>query len=298
MQSASSGIFPMLYAFFREDGRLNERAIRLQVQAAMAHGAHGLAALGLGTEVGKLSAKERIDLLGWASDELGGQLPLVVTIVEPDVPTAIAAVERARSAGASWVILQPPPGAVLDERQQIAFYGTVADNVGLPVAIQNAPEYLPTSLELDGILRLNEAHPNVRMIKAEGSALYVHQLIQAAAGGQLAVFNGRGGLELTDNLRAGCAGVIPGMDSFDVQARIFSLMQTGDTEEAERVYRSLLPLIVFIMQNLSTFICYGKRVAARRLGLGPVYDRQPALPPDPFGLAIADRLSADLPPYF
>lgn len=297
MQSKASGIYPMLYAFFREDGRLDEMAIRLQVRAAIAHGAHGLAALGLGTEVGKLSASERIDLLGWASDELASRLPLVVTVAEPDISAAIAAVDRAQSVGASWVILQPPPGAVLDERQQIAFYGTVADNVGVPVAIQNAPEYLPTSLELDGILRLTEAHPNVRMIKAEGSALYVHRLIEAA-GGEPAVFNGRGGLELTDNLRAGCAGMIPGMDSFDVQARIFALMQAGDTEEAERLYRSVLPLIVFIMQNLSTFICYGKRVAARRLGLGAAHDRRPALLPDPFGMAIVDRLSADLPPYF
>lgn len=293
----ATGIYPMLFAFFREDGRLDEAAIRRQVQAALAHGAHGLAALGLGTEVGKLSASERIDLLGWAADELGGRLPLVVTVVEPDTAAAIAAVRRADALGASWVILQPPPGAVLDEATQIAFYGAVADAAPLPVAIQNAPEYLPTSLELDGIMRLAAAHPNVQLVKAEGSALYVRRLIDAA-GARLAVFNGRGGLELTDNLRAGCAGMIPGMDSFDIQARIYDLMRAGEMEAADGLYRDLLPLIVFIMQGLPSFLCYGKRVAARRLGLGPVFDRQPALASDPFGLAVVDRLAAAMPPYF
>ncbi len=297
MLPRAAGIYPMLYAFFREDGRLDEAAIRRQVQAALAHGAHGLAALGLGTEVGKLSSSERVELLGWAADELGGRLPLVVTVVEADAAAAGAAIRRAEAAGASWVILQPPPGAVLDEAGQIAFYGTVADASPLPVAIQNAPEYLPTSLELDGILCLAAAHTNVQLVKAEGSALYARKLIDAA-GARLRVFNGRGGLELTDNLRAGCAGMIPGMDSFDVQVRIYELMRAGEADEAERLYRNLLPLIVFIMQSLPSFLCYGKRVAARRLGLDPVVDRQPALAPDPFGLAVVDRLAAALPPYF
>ena len=127
MLPQAAGIYPMLFAFFGEDGRLDETAIRRQVQAALAHGAHGLAVLGLGTEVGKLSAGERIDLLGWAADELRGRLPLVVTVVEPDTDSAIAAVRRAEATGAAWVILQPPPGAVLDEVAQIAFYGAVAD---------------------------------------------------------------------------------------------------------------------------------------------------------------------------
>lgn len=297
MLPQAAGIYPMLFAFFGEDGRLDEAAIRRQVQAALAHGAHGLAVLGLGTEVGKLSAGERIDLLGWAADELRGRLPLVVTVVEPDTDSAIAAVRRAEATGAAWVILQPPPGAVLDEVAQIAFYGAVADAAPLPIAIQNAPEYLPTSLELGGIMRLAAAHPNVQLVKAEGSALYVRRLIDAA-GGRLKVFNGRGGLELTDNLRAGCAGMIPGMDSFDIQARIYELVRAGEAGEAEKLYRELLPLIVFIMQGLPSFLCYGKRVAARRLGLGPVFDRQPALAPDPFGLAVVDRLAAALPPYF
>lgn len=295
MQAA--GIYPMLFAYFGADGRLDERAVRLQVQAAVMHGAHGVAALGLGTEVGKLSPTERIDLLGWAADELSGRLPLVATVAEPDAALAIAAVQRAADAGAAWAILQPPPGPALGEDAQIRFYGTVADAACIPVAIQNAPEYLVTSLSHDGVLRLIEAHPNISMLKAEGSSLYVRQLI-AAAKGRITVFNGRGGLELTDNLRAGCAGMIPGMDSFDVQARIFGLMQAGEVEAADEAYRTLLPLLVFIMQGLPSFLCYGKRLAARRLGLGPVVDRLPALEPDTFGLSVLERLSADLPDYF
>ena len=43
------------------------------------------------------------------------------------------------------------------------------------------------------------------------------------------------------------------------------------------------------MQSIENFLCYGKRLTARRLGLGEVHDRPPALPPTPFGLASAER---------
>jgi 4-hydroxy-tetrahydrodipicolinate synthase len=80
--------------------------------------------------------------------------------------------------------------------------------------------------------------------------------------------------------------------------RIFELMRSGQPEdeaEAERLYREILPLILFLMQSLDTFLCYGKRLLARRLGLGPVHDRAPATAPTEFGLACLDRHSAGLP---
>ena len=43
-------------------------------------------------------------------------------------------------------------------------------------------------------------------------------------------------------------------------------------------------------------ICYGKRIAAWRLGYADVYDRSPALEPTPFGLACARRYADELGP--
>jgi 4-hydroxy-tetrahydrodipicolinate synthase len=115
--------------------------------------------------------------------------------------------------------------------------------------------------------------------------------------GRLAAFNGRGGLELPDNLRAGCAGLIPGAESCDIQVRIFELMRSGnptDEAAAEALYRSILPLLVFLMQSLDNLMCYGKRLLARRAGLGAVHDRAPHGTPDEFGMACLARYGATL----
>jgi len=92
------------------------------------------------------------------------------------------------------------------------------------------------------------------------------------------------------------AGMIPAADTFDRQARIYDLFQAGREAEAESIYREVLPAIVFVMQSLETLHCYGKRLAARRLGLGAVHDRVPALAADAFGLQCVERYAAALGP--
>ena len=85
MQSRSgfSGIYPVVYALFDDRGELSREAIRKQVDAMVRHGVHGVAVLGLASEVNKLAAHERIKLLEWVSADLNGRVPLAVTIAEP-----------------------------------------------------------------------------------------------------------------------------------------------------------------------------------------------------------------------
>jgi len=287
------GIYPMLYAFFNRQGEIDRQATRRQVRAFVDNGAHGMAVLGLGTEVNKLSDFERRQLVDWVTEELAGRLPLAITINAPTVDAQVEFSRFAHTRGASWVILQPPPDRGVPEEFFIRFFGAVADRVELPVAIQNAPEYLGVGLTPAGIKSLAKNHPSFRILKGEGPAISIRRFVEET-GDRVAVFNGRGGLELPDNLRAGCAGMIPASDTFDRQVRIFDLMREGREQEADAVYREVLPAIVFVMQSLDSLHTYGKRLAALRLGLGKVYDRQPALTPHGFGLECVQRFATEL----
>jgi len=289
------GIYPMLYAFFTPQGGLDRNATRRQVSAFIDNGAHGAAVLGLATEVSKLADTERRQLVEWVAEELDGRLPLAVTINAPTVQSQVDFAKFAKSLGASWVILQPPPERNVQEDFFIRFFGSVADRVDLPVAIQNAPEYIGVGLSPEGVNTLNRNHPNFRILKGEGPVITIRRFIEQTEG-RIAVFNGRGGLELTDNLRAGCAGMIPATDTFDRQARVFESMRAGREQEAESIYREILPAVVFTMQSLDTLVCYGKRLAAQRLGLGEVHDRAPFLAPDAFGLQCLQRHASTFAP--
>ena len=63
MATGFHGIYPILYAFFDAQGRLDRGAMRAQVEACVRHGAHGLAVLGLATETYKLQTPERRQVL-------------------------------------------------------------------------------------------------------------------------------------------------------------------------------------------------------------------------------------------
>jgi dihydrodipicolinate synthase/N-acetylneuraminate lyase len=295
--SGFRGVYPMLYAFFDARGRLDRAAMRAQVEHCVANGAHGIAALGLGTEVSKLEAEERRLVMEWAAEDLAGRLPLAITVFGATSAEQIAFVRAAAERGADWVILQPPQtGEPITEDQLVDFFGAVADASPVPVAIQNAPQYIGVGLSGAGLDRLSRDHPNVRLLKAEGSAVETRSLIELTEG-RMHVFQGRGGLEFIDVMRAGCVGMIPSVESCHIQSRMFELMQTGraeDAAEAERLYAQLAPLIVFLMQSVGQFLCYGKRLTARRIGIAEVHDRAPAQAPTRFGLDCLARHAAVL----
>lgn len=292
------GIVPMQYAFFRGDGRLDLDAFRLQVEACLRAGAPGIAILGLATEVGKLAREERSAILEAAAAVTAGRVPLSVTVFGQTPEEQIAFVREAERAGAASVVLQPPRIAGIGERELQRFFGRVIDAAGIAAGIQNAPEYIGIGLGVEAIVALARNHANFRVLKMEGSAMLVRRTIDET-GGALAVLNGRAGLELPDNLRAGCSGMIPGAEACDVLVRVWNGLG-GDAaakNQAEALYREVLPLLTFVMQSMDQFLCYGKRLIARRLGLGEVHDRQPALAPSAFGLACLERHAARLDPW-
>src|SRR5947209_6893634 len=144
MQSISgfSGVYPMAYALFGTDGKLSRSAMRKQIKAMLAHDVHGVAILGMATEVNKLSTAERLMLMEWAAEDIAGKAPLSVTVAEASVDGQVEFVRAAKGVGASWVILQPPRVLNVPEIELIRFFGAVAERAEVPVGIQNAPEYL------------------------------------------------------------------------------------------------------------------------------------------------------------
>ncbi|MEQ1899199.1 MAG: dihydrodipicolinate synthase family protein [Devosia sp.] len=294
MQTRIRGTYPMLYAFFSEGGEVLRAPFSRQIEAAVAAGASGIAVLGLGTEVGKLSRAEQRQIVSWVGADIAGRLPLAVAIADGNVADMIESARFARESGAAWLILQPPRPPISGP-QLVDFFGAVADAVDCPVGIQNAPEFLGVGLSAAELLALREGHPNVRVVKAESSAVAVAALIEKI-GRDMDVFNGRAGLELTDNFRAGVSGMIPGIETIDLQVAVERAMRVGNEAEAEAHYRRLLPAIAFVMQGLAHFVLYGKLIAAHRLGLAPSARRNPTDLPTPHGLAWARRLADELGP--
>jgi 4-hydroxy-tetrahydrodipicolinate synthase len=287
------GIYPVLYAFHGAKGTLDHAAMRRQVEHCLSSGAHGLMVLGLITEVGKHTTAERHEIVRVTSEVLGRRRPLMVTVGEPTQSDQLAFAREVRRNGADVIILQPPP-AIESEAALLRFFGDTADALDCPVAVQHNPFNLAVNLSLDGLVTLHRNHPNVTVLKGEGTAVETAELLERT-GGRLANFSGHGGIELMTNLRAGVAGLIPAPDQLAVQVRIYELFRKGTAEalaEAEALHAEVLPLIVFMIRSISQALCYGKRFYTRQIGVEVVHERPPAQAPTAFGLAEMERLYA------
>lgn len=287
------GIYPILYAFWDAQGRLDEAAMRAQVDHCIATGAHGIAVLGLVTEVHKMDVNERLALVEMVGDMIGGRVPYAVTVGEPSLPAQIAFSRAAARAGADWVILQPPPIKGTSQSDLIRFFGGVADAVDIDVAVQNNPVNLDVSMSVDGLVALHKAHPNIAILKGEGFSLDIQKVIEGSDGAYR-VFGGHGGIEFPALLRSGGAGLIPAPDFLAAQVTLYRLWRAGRIEEAEDIHRRILPAIVFMSRSVPAMLCYGKRLMARRLGFDGVNDRAPALGTTEFGLQELARFQREI----
>jgi 2-keto-3-deoxy-L-arabinonate dehydratase len=292
--SPPAGMWPVLYAYFDAHNRLDRDAMRRQVDATIEAGASGIVILGLATEVNRLSLEEKRSVIDWAAADIASRVPLAVTVTGDTVDAQVALADYAAERGATGLILQPPSMRDRPESFYFDFFAAVMQRSRLPAGIQNAPEYLGVGLSAQSVVALASQCPQFRWLKGEGPAVTIRATIESlcALGKPLPVFNGRGGQELVDHLRAGCAGLIVAPDTFDWQAAIYQAFAAGDAARAERLYAQLLPAIVFVMQSLDTLTCYGKRIAAWRMGADVAHDR--GIAPTPFGLECARRFAASL----
>ncbi|CAN7185399.1 dihydrodipicolinate synthase family protein [Bosea sp. LjRoot9] len=289
------GIHSIVFALFDAQERLDRDAMRRQTQISLDLDVQGLAALGLATEVSKLTVAERRTIMEWMAEDVAGRKPLAFTIFGSSVAEQIDLVRVAERNGADWVILQPPMVGSFGAAEYIRFFGRVAEATSLPVAIQNAPAYMGRGLSAEDIRELVRQHPNICLIKGEGSVVEIERLI-AVTEGRLPILNGRGGLELIDNFRAGCVGMILAPDTIDYALRAYNRYIVKDEAGAEAVYREVLPAIIFIMQSIEALLCYGKRIFGARAGIA-IHDRGPALRPTEFGLKLVERYARELGPY-
>ena len=290
------GIYPILYAFWDASGRLDRAAMARQVDHCVASGAHGIAVLGLVTEVHKMDVNERLHLVEMVSELIGDRLPYAVTVGEPSLPGQIAFARSAARAGADWVILQPPPVKGVSQADLIRFFGGVADAVDVDVAVQNNPVNLDVSLSVQGLIDLNRRHPNISILKGEGFCVDIERVI-AGSDGAFGVFGGHGGIEFPALLRSGGRGLIPAPDFLAAQVALYELWRRGDAASlarAEAIHRALLPAIVFLSRSVPGMLCYGKRLFAGQIGVTDLHERAPAMEPTPFGLAETARFAAEI----
>ena len=246
------------------------------VQFALGSGAHGIVAFGLAGEVMKLTSDERRALTDVIVDEASGRVPVLVGAGAPSVRASVELARHAEQAGADCVVLPAPMSGALGEAVLVDYFVRIASSVSLPVMIQDAPAYVGIGLGPDVVRQIGAAAENVRLVKLEAGPVEMNEWIERL-GPDYSIWGGDGGVYLLDCLRAGAAGIVPGVDLVDLLVRVYEAEAAGDSLLAERLFRDVLPMLVFEMQHsLDHYNACAKHVLVKRGVLGSAGLRAPA----------------------
>jgi 2-keto-3-deoxy-L-arabinonate dehydratase len=278
------GVYPVLPTPFHDDETIDFDGVRAIVEHIIEAGVAGVVCNGLASESYKLSDIERDLLVTTVVETVAGRVDVVVGCEHVSAYIAARRAVSAEDAGATAIMVLPSAFG-----EALEYYGRIADSVSCPVIIQDAG-WMGVQLP-DSLLRaIAERAPNARYVKAEVSP--TASKIAGLEDAGIECLGGAGGLYLLEELDRGITATLPGCAYPGAYVRLLRDHAAGQCDEAESMYRRLLPLTVHLMQG-ELFVHFQTRIL-RRLGvIESTGRRHPAAPVDERQLEWADALFAD-----
>jgi 4-hydroxy-tetrahydrodipicolinate synthase len=257
------GILPSLPTLFGVAGGIDAEAFCRVARFAVDAGATGLVTFGLAGEVSRMLDAEREELLDRLVAEVGPDVPVLTGVTTKNTRAAQALARHAERAGAAGVVIAPPTAFKLSNDDLVGYIADVAGATSLPAIVQDAPDYLSVAVGPAVVLEAAQRAPNIIAVKLETGPEGI-EAWRAQLGVAFSVYGGNGGMFLLDCVRAGADGIMPGVDTVDLQVAIERAEGEGRTEEADRLFERLLPLLVFEMQSIDHYNLCAKQVLSRR----------------------------------
>ncbi|MCQ0022242.1 4-hydroxy-tetrahydrodipicolinate synthase [Streptomyces somaliensis DSM 40738] len=206
----------------------------------VARGCDGLVLNGTTGESPTTSDAEKRRLVRAVGEAVGASVPLLAGVGTADTAHTVELARQAEAAGADGLLVVPPYYSRPPQAAVEAHFRRVADATGLPVMLYDIPGRTGTRIEPDTVLRLAE-HPRITAVK--DCAYDLLGTTKVVAGTALAVYSGCEELNLPLYAVGGAGFVSTVANVAPAHTRaVLDAFDAGDTAEAARLNRRLLPL--------------------------------------------------------
>ncbi|MFL6352885.1 MAG: dihydrodipicolinate synthase family protein [Bryobacteraceae bacterium] len=269
-----NGIVPVIPTPFFADDRPDWESLRGLIDFAHAVGACAICLPAYAGEFYKLSESERRDAVTRAAEYATDRIPVIaqVNFMTPRMVVESGAV--AAENGATGLCSAVPRLIPLSEKDLFRYFADILDSVELPFIIQ---DFNPSGSTLSAsfVAKLNSAFPHFRYIKLEEPMMAARvREINDASEGRVGVLEGWGGMHMLELIRAGIAGVMPGLGVSDVLGLSFRQAKDNDYDSAYESFKHVCPHIVFSLQSIELLHHAEKRLLQARGLLQNAFVRQ------------------------
>ena len=231
------------------------------------------------------------------TEQVAGRIPVVLGTQGVSAVHAAFLSRHAQAVGADAVMAMAPYVQPLGNEDAIVhYYQAINDAVDVPIFVQNHTRGSVLSVKL--LARLVDEVEQVDLHQGGDLPRHPHGYARCgrrAAPSYKGVFGGAGGRYLLLEHPRGVAGQMPGCHITDVVVRLWNALESGDREEAKRVFNMMGPIFALEMVKGST---YGE-VLRRRGVIDYSGDRAGGEHlHDEYDAVALDEILADLEPLF
>jgi len=284
-------VFSVLPTPFDTRGEFDPDSLRRVIDLFVADGVSGFTALGVTSEVGRMTDDERDRVLDVVMRHVNGRVPVVAGTTAEGLGTCIHYTRRAKAAGAASVMISPPRMPKLNSDAVARHFAEVAAAVDIPIVVQDYPPISGFAMEPALLARIAREVPAARTIKLEDppTPFKTARILERAEGLEVKILGGLGGVFLLEELMAGAHGAMTGFAFPALLVRVVSLFREGRMDEAADAFYRSVPLMRFEFQE-GIGMAIRKEVLRRRGAIASASIRPPGGTLDQSTLAALDRV--------
>jgi len=287
------GVYSVLPTPFTAAGEVDDDSLRRVVDLFIGAGVNGVTALGVTGEVARLDDRERQRVLEVVTTHVNGRIGVVAGTTAEGTRSCIAYSRAAKAAGATAVMVSPPRMPKLNSEAVVRHYHALAEAVDIEIVVQDYPPISGYAMEPSLLARIAKELPRARTIKLEDppTPFKTSRILEQAAGIEVRIFGGLGGVFLLEELMAGATGAMTGFAFPEILVQIVRLFRAGRVDEAADVFYRTVPLMRFEFQE-GIGMAIRKEVLHRRGALASPATRAPASQLDRITREALDRVMA------
>jgi len=286
-----SGVYTVLPTPFDENGAFDSESLRRAIDLFIEDGVSGFTALGVTSEVARLSDAERGVILDASMEHTDGRVPVIVGATGPGLDTCIGYCKQAQQAGAAGVMVSPPFMAKLSSSYLRRHFSEIAESYDGTIVIQDFPPISGYHMEPSLLVDICRDVPQARTIKLEDAPTpYKTARIRELQGDiDIDIFGGLGGTYLLEELIAGADGAMTGFAYPRLLVEIVSKWNAGQRDEAaDFFYRHVAVMRFEFQQGIGMAI--RKKMLERRGALSYAGAREPVAKMDASTMAALERI--------
>ncbi|HXV63868.1 MAG TPA: dihydrodipicolinate synthase family protein [Vicinamibacteria bacterium] len=285
------GVFTVLPTPFDENGAFDRESLRRAIDLFIEDGVNGFTALGVTSEVARISERERNEILDATLELVDGRVPVVVGATAPGLDICLDFCQAAQRAGASGVMVSPPRMAKLNSAYVRRHFTAIAEKVDLAIVIQDFPPISGFTMEPSLLVDICREIPSARTIKLEDppTPYKTARIRELDDGIGIDIFGGLGGGYLLEELIAGATGAMTGFAFPRILVEVVSRWNAGQRDEAADYFYRHVALMRFEFQE-GIGMAIRKEMLRRRGALRHPGVRQPASVLDRQTVEALDRI--------